>query len=545
MAMVMVIDRSGSMTGAVGQSGASNLDIAIKAATVAVDNLRDADYVGVITFDDGFDWQVGITEASDRKDIKDKIEDIEAGGGTTIKPALQEACKELLKSEASVKHVVLLTDGQGETTNYTDVIEEYTKAGITLSTVAVGDGADTELLERLANKCSGRYYYSDIASDIPKIFAQEVFLGGDSYIQTGEFGLAVQGGHEITGNLFAEGWPILYGYVAASPKTASQLLIASASEDDPILTTWQYGLGRTVAWNSDVTGEWTGAFSGKEDYVQLWKRVVDYSTGNADIGEDSVDIVTAGEVTEIVYQTKEYNSETEIVATIIDPEGEQQEIKLYATAPGKYETQLPTEQTGLYHMSIRRMEGEEIQSYMTTAAAVQFSDEYKFDVSPAKYLSFVEQYGRLITPEEEIWTKLQNGTREKKSLTNLLLGLAICLFLIDVAVRRFQYVPAWKGLGDLRKKKEEDSLVGSMMDAVAAGSTGETGTGDNGTGQASNGKEPGAVSGGKGAGAVSGDGKPADKKQKPVKEKPKKQKKPQEQTLDTSALLKKKDDRNQ
>ncbi len=545
MAMVMVIDRSGSMTGAVGHSGASNLDIAIKAATVAVDNLRDADYVGVITFDDGFDWQVEITEASNRKDIKDKIEDIEAGGGTTIKPALQEACKELLKSDVSVKHVVLLTDGMGETTNYTDVIEEYTKAGITLSTVAVGDGADTELLERLANKCSGRYYYSDIASDIPKIFAQEVFLGGDSYIQTGEFGLAVQGGHEITGNLFAEGWPILYGYVAASPKTASQLLIASASEDDPILTTWQYGLGRTVAWNSDVTGEWTGAFSGKEDYVQLWKRVVDYSTGNADIGEDSVDIVTAGEVTEIVYQTKEYNSETEIVATIIDPEGEQQEIKLYATAPGKYETQLPTEQTGLYHMSIRRMEGEEIQSYMTTAAAVQFSDEYKFDVSTAKYLSFVEQYGRLITPEEEIWTRLQNGTREKKSLTNLLLGLAICLFLIDVAVRRFQYVPAWKGLGDLRRKKEEDSLVGSTMDAVATGSTGEPGTGANGTGPAPNGKEPGPVSGGKGAGAVSGDGKPADKKQKPVKEKTKKQKKPQEQTLDTSALLKKKDDRNQ
>ncbi len=545
MAMVMVIDRSGSMTGAVGHSGASNLDIAIKAATVAVDNLRDTDYVGVITFDDGYDWQVGITEASDRRDIKEKIESIEAGGGTTIKPALQEACQELLKSEAAVKHVVLLTDGQGETTNYTDVIEEYTKAGITLSTVAVGDGADTELLERLANKCSGRYYYSDIASDIPKIFAQEVFLGGDSYIQTGEFGLAVQGGHEITGNLFAEGWPLLYGYVASSPKTASQLLIASAEEDDPILTTWQYGLGRTVAWNSDVTGEWSGAFSGKEDYVQLWKRVVDYSTGNADIGEDSVDIVTAGEVTEIVYQTKEYNSETEIVATIIGPGGEQEEVELYATAPGKYEIQLPTEQTGLYHMSIRRMEGEEIQSYMTTAAAVQFSDEYKFDVSPAKYLSFVEQYGRLITPQEEIWTKIQNGTREKKSLTNLLLGLAICLFLVDVAVRRFQYVPAWKGLGDLRRKKAAGDSEGGAYSEMQGAAEGGLRKSESGTmSEMATGSAVELAADGKESVAVSSDGIRADKKQKPVKEK-KKQKIQQEQTLDTSALLKKKDDRNQ
>ena len=250
-------------------------------------------------------------------------------------------------------------------------------------------------------------------------------------------------------------------------------------------------------------------------------------------------------MTEIVYQAKEYNGDTEIVATIIDPKGEQQEVKLYATAPGKYETQLPTEQTGLYHMNIRRMEGEEIQSYMTTAAAVQFSDEYKFDVSTTKYLNFVEQYGRLITPQEEIWTAIENGVREKKSLTNLLLGLSICLFLVDVAVRRFQYVPVWKGFGDLRRKKQEDSLVGGAMGVVAAGSALEQATGVNGTGQASNDKEPGQASGGKESGPVSSDGKPADKKQKPVKEKPKKQKKPQEQTLDTSALLKKKDDRNQ
>lgn len=564
MAMVMVIDRSGSMTGSVGNSGASNLDIAIKAATVAVDNLRDEDYVGVLTFDDGYEWQVELVKANDRKAIKEKIEDIAGGGGTTIKPAVQEAYKALLESDASVKHVVLLTDGMGETTNFNDVISDYTSAGITLSTVAVGDGSDTRLLEQLANRCSGRYYYSDISSDIPKIFAQEVFLGGDSYLQNGEFGLAVQGGHEIMSNLFADGWPILYGYVAATPKTASQLLIASAEENDPILTTWQYGLGRTVAWNSDVTGEWTGAFAGKEDYVQLWKRVVDYSTGNADIGEDSVDIVTSGEMTEIVYQTKEYTSDTEIVATVIDPEGEKQEVKLYATAPGKYETQLPTEQTGLYHMNIRRMEDEEIQSYMTTAAAVQFSDEYKFDVSTAKYLSFVEQYGRLITTEEEIWNTITNGTRDKRPLTNFLLGLAICLFLVDVAVRRFQYVPAWKGFGELRRKKADggaeegaysetqgDTAGGSQrnessaMSGVATGSAAEQAADSKAPGQVSGGKELGQVSGGKEAGAVSGGGKRADKKQKPAKEKTKKQKKPQEQTLDTSALLKKKDDRNQ
>ncbi|MDE7249188.1 MAG: VWA domain-containing protein, partial [Lachnospiraceae bacterium] len=290
MAMVMVIDHSGSMISeAADYTNVSDLDIAIRAAAVAVDNLRDSDYVGILTFDDQFDWQVELRVADDKETIKDELMQISEGGGTTIKPALMEACEVISESEASIKHVVLLTDGMGETDNFEDVISAYTADGITLSTVAVGSSSDTQLLEQLADGCGGRYYYSDISSDIPKIFAREVFLGSESYIQNGIFSLKVQKNHELTNNLFADGWPVLYGYIAATPKTASSPVIVSDDKENPILTVWQYGLGRTAAWNSDVTGEWSGAFAGKDDYVQMWKRIVDYSTGNADMGGDRVD----------------------------------------------------------------------------------------------------------------------------------------------------------------------------------------------------------------------------------------------------------------
>lgn len=498
MAMVMVIDRSGSMTGA-GNTGISNLDVAMRAAAVAVDNLRDSDYVGVLTFDDKYSWQVALTQADDKAAVKEQIKQISDGGGTTIKPALSEACKVLAESDVSVKHVVLLTDGMGETNNFNDVIEAYTDSGITLSTVAVGRDSDTKLLERLADNCGGRYYYSDIASDIPKIFAQEVFLGGDSYIQNGVFPLAVQSGHELTKGLFLNGWPVLYGYIAATPKTASNQVIVSGDKDNPILTVWQYGLGRTAAWNSDVSGEWSGAFTGQEDYVQLWKRIVDYTTGNADMGEDSVEVVTVGEQTEVTYQTQDYGTDTEVLVTVIDPEGTAIEEKLHATAPGKYTADLSTPQTGLYHFNIRRSEGGEIRNYMTTAAAVQYSDEYKFDVSTASYLKFVEQYGRVITEEEPVWTKISTGARERYPLANWLLFLAIIVFLADVAMRRFQYVPKWrmqkKAVKNIESKVQEENTD----------------------------KE-----------------KASRERQKP---KQAKQKKQAEQTLDTSQLLKKKDDR--
>lgn len=508
MAMVMVVDHSGSMTGEMTGQGGSNLDVAIKAVNVAVDNLRDKDQVGVLTFDDDYSWQVEITTADARQSIKESVKKIEAGGGTTIKPALFEAYDKIAKSNAAVKHVVLLTDGMGETTYYQDVINDFMNSGITLSTVAVGEGSDRQLLKNLAEECGGRYYYSDLASDIPKIFAREVFLGGDSFLKNGEFALSVRTGHELTKNVFSEGWPYVYGYVAATPKASSSSVIAVAGKDDPILTVWQYGLGRAVAWNSDVTGEWSAAFEGKEDYVQLWKRIIDYSAGNADMGEDRVNVVTADGITEIMYEAKDYGTETEIITTIIGPDKETSEVKLFATAPGKYKGQLPTEQSGMYHLNVRRQENGEISNYMVTAAAVQYSDEYKFDVDTKNYLAFITACGKVISEDEYLWNKITAGMKGTRSLTNFLIGLGLMLFLADVAMRRFQYVPKRKG----SKSEPKVPKLNSVQTAVS--------------------------------GEMTVVEEKQEKKTQKSKEKSNKTKKAVTQSLDTSALLKKKDDRN-
>ena len=174
------------------------------------------------------------------------------------------------------------------------------------------------------------------------------------------------------------------------------------------------------------------------------------------MGEDRVDVMTAGERTEITYQTDDYEGSTEILVTMIDPQGESTEEKLHATAPGKYTAQLATPQTGLYHFNIRRSEDGEMKSYLTTAAAVQFSDEYKFDVSTDSYLKFVEQYGRLITEQDNVFTRISTGARESYPLTNWLILLAICLFVADVAMRRFQFVPKIAQGGSHRGSREQE-----------------------------------------------------------------------------------------
>lgn len=532
-AMVMVVDHSGSML-----SGyPTNLDMAISAVVEAVRQLRTEDYVGVLSFDDYYTWEVPITLAEDKEEIIEQVESINEGGGTTIKPALQEAYYEIMNTDVSVRHVVLLTDGMGETSDFRDIVSAYQGSGITLSTVAVGYGSDTRLLQQLASNCGGRYYYTDDSTDLPRIFAQEVFLSGDTYLQNGQFLLQANASNEITVGLFEEGWPILQGYVAASPKYASNPLIVS-DKQDPILTVWQYGLGKTVAWNTDVTNEWTGGFAGEADYIQLWKRIVDYSSGSTSLNGDRMDVVTVGDQTTITYEAQDYTGQTEIIVVYQNPDGEQEELTLHAVAPGMYEAELDTLVTGVYQLNVRRLENEEIVNAVTTGTAVQFSDEYRFDVSNADVVSYLEKYGMLIDEDDEIWTKRTARTKESYDLTDWLLAILILWFLGDVAVRRFQYVPGVKRRGNVAKTelKTETGQPGELRAETAE--RGQT--------------EASAVNVAEHAGtaSISQPVMSAQTEERPAatggkKKKSKKQKAAvQKETLDTAQLLKKKDDRN-
>ncbi len=531
MAMIMVIDHSGSMGAATG-TGATSLDLAITAAETAVDQMRSADYVGVITFDDTFSWVVEPVQASDKENIKTQIETIAEGGGTTIKPALWAALNGVTECDVSIRHVILLTDGQGETTSFGDVIAGYDQAGVTLSTVAVGQGSDTRLLKQLADKCGGRYYYSDIAEEIPKIFAQEVFLSGDTYLQNGTFGLSVNSGNEITRGLFEEGWPLLYGYVSATPKGASNVLIAS-EKDDPVLTVMQYGLGHTVAWNTDVTNQWTAGYAGENDYVQLWKRIIDYSVGNAAIGEDAVDVVTAGGYTNVVYDALDFSEQTKVEAVYTDPQGNTQTAPLHATAPGSYEAKLDTDITGIYSLSVRRLDDGNITNAVTTAMAVQYSDEYKFDVGTGAFTDFVERYGKMLTPEEDFWQQRRGNSRERYELTKWLILLLILWFVMDIAFRRFHFLPQ-----DTKLYR----MAALRLRQRRQGSTG-TGTEHRATGGALETNFPAGKGASINTGGFTGTDASAETKNQKKKKKPEKKQEPQ--ALDTSALLKKKDQRNQ
>ena len=175
LAMMLVIDKSGSM-------GGQKIELAKDAARAAVELLGPRDSIGVIAFD-GASYTVSeIRAAADQGAIIDAISTIEASGGTNMYPAMVDAYDALQGATAKLKHVILMTDGVSSPGDFQGVASEMSGSRITLSTVALGQGASEDLLEELAQIGGGRYYFCDQPESVPQVFAKETVEASKSAI---------------------------------------------------------------------------------------------------------------------------------------------------------------------------------------------------------------------------------------------------------------------------------------------------------------------------------------------------------------------------
>ncbi len=479
LAMAMVIDHSGSMDSpSTERSSITCMDIAKQAAVNALDSLREIDEVGVLAFDDTYTWSVPLQTAADTDEIVSKISGIQANGGTSIYPALAEAVSALSKSDAALKHIILLTDGQDGYHQYDDLLLQMEDCGITLSTVAVGTGADSRTLSELAEEGGGRYYYSDAGTSLPRIFAQEVYLSSESYLINEEFVPVIVNSHEILQDIFEEGSPSLLGYIAATAKPTATVLLES-DRQDPILTVWQYGLGRSVAWNSDGTNEWTGNFAGWDNYAALWRNIIDWTISESDLGNDVMRVTQEAGSVIIDYETEEFTTDTDVEAVLTDEDGNRQEVKLRAVSPGKYRAQVDTDGTGVYSINVRKQDGEEIVKNVNTAAAMQYSREYRYAEISNNLDGFVAQVGgRYITEPSQVFDTDLEGAVSKTDITQALLIFAILLFVLDIVMRRLHLdwlavagnVAIWiraKALGAKKEGRQKKNTESGKMKKTA------------------------------------------------------------------------------
>ena len=470
MAMAMVIDHSGSMDASDGIE--TYLDLAKKSAAAAVDYLRPEDYVEVIAFDDAYSRVVPLQNVEKPEEIEQMIFSIPSGGGTSIYPALEAAVKDINGCDAMIKHIILLTDGQDYNSGYDGLIKIINNAGITLSCVAVGSGCNDQLLNDLATQGGGRIFYSDDTTDLPRIFAQEVFLASNTYLVNEVFTPEVTSNDKIIRDVVKDGMPQLYGYVATMKKERSIDLLESF-QHDPILSYWQYGLGKTVAWTSDVNGEWSAEYSSWDNTPLLWHNIIKLVSEDNGMEGTYANVEQNGNKATITYTTEEYSADTKVIAIVYDEEGNPKEVELDPKKPGVYEAQVDTKDTGIYTINVQQKDKGEIVSSINTAAIMQYSLEYRFYPENTLLDEFAASTGGIfIENPDEVFKYSPEFVKARFNLWIPLLIIAALLFLYDIAVRRFHlsfaFVDKFAANRAKNKLKKEEKKRKEAADVIKA-----------------------------------------------------------------------------
>jgi hypothetical protein len=254
------------------------------------------------------------------------------------------------------------------------------------------------------------------------------------------------------------GLPELLGYIGATPKSTSKVILSS-DEDDPILTVWQYGLGKTAAWNSDISGRWSANYVPWDKNIKLWQNMINWTIENYDDENASVEAAAEGGRGTITFTDKEGTEELETVATIISPDMTSREIKLFPVAPGKYSSEFDINETGAYMVNVNQTKNGEVARALSTGLPIQYSPEYKITTSSVNIDRLIQEAGgKYIKAAEEVFQGNIKDTTGRIDLTPHLLILSLLLFMMDIALRRLN-LPLQKveeGIESLRQKLRKE-----------------------------------------------------------------------------------------
>ena len=281
MALMIVLDRSGSMT-APTRGGRTKMDLANISSAGVLEMLTPEDYLGVLAVDTAPHEVFPLQKIAGSADyMRSKIMSIESmGGGIYVYDGISNAVDKLLKTDVKVRHIILFADANDaeKPGEYWELLDHATKAGLTLSVIGLGTetDSDAEILRKVANAGKGRIFFTREPEELPRLFLQDTFVAAKSTYIEEPTELKLFGTYKELlpyKNNLSENIGLIGAYNLCYEKPASTVVLKTADENkSPILSYWQYGLGKTACLATPLEGDGAMTSSGvltKQEMLEM------------------------------------------------------------------------------------------------------------------------------------------------------------------------------------------------------------------------------------------------------------------------------------
>ncbi len=437
IALVLVIDKSGSMQGA-------RIEAAKESARVTAEVLSPNDLLSVVAFDSEATVYVRPQRASNRMRISSDISRLQPGGGTNIYPGLREAFEILQGLNAKVKHVIVLSDGEAPYEGISDLVSDMRSSRITVSCVGV-TGADRNLLSMIAETGEGRLYMTDDLGALPRIFMKETTEAQKSQLIEDLVKVRVAKRVEMIEGTGVENAPALHGYVTTKPKPTSEVVLIS-DLGEPILARWRHGTGTSVAWTSDVKNRWSVDWIRWGGYPKFWAQLVRTSMRRKVY--DSYDLTTSVDngraqvVVDAIDPNDRFVNELDTELQVIDPRDNavKQTVPMDQRAAGRYVAEFRIERYGSFLLkAVHKRDGKTVAESVGSVSLPYPLEYLKTTPDTTAMAHAATVTGGAADPAPKaVWDPDKQSVSYVEDLWPWVLLAVIALLLLDIYFKRLR-----------------------------------------------------------------------------------------------------------
>ena len=508
----IVVDVSGSMVDT-SLDGHSRLYWAIQGAKACLKALEERDQIGILTLESNYSDILPLTPSTDQNTIEEAIEKLNdvPNGGTQFYPSLKFAVEQLRAANMEKNHIIFISDGE---VNDDDMLRcrdlaaqsyEDEKLNLTISMVCIG-GVARESTKSLviatrpegweakieAGERGCGYYVLDTGNadsvstkmlqDLKSDTITEINYKTFKPIVYSSQSQVVQGVERDGNRINAE----LNGYYGVKKKNLEGVeLVLTGSYQVPIYVRWKYGNGSVGSFMCDLKGgDWSGDFMTNNVGKQLIYNIIDDLMPLSDISPK-----------EINYNLSSKNYGNHLTCPSALQEGQWIRGKIETpwgatvslneaggaggcivsrplSAANKYSVcEFKIKQGGIYKIELEKVDANDtVLAKITLYKEFSYSKEYdveyeKSEVEVKEMLETIARKGGGVTLDETS----DVGIIFKDYITTLskifdprwlFLIIALIIFLLDIAVRKFKFKWIHEMVRERKEKNQKAHTAG-------------------------------------------------------------------------------------
>lgn len=416
----------------------------------AIKVLSPQDEVGVLDYEQNVQWVFEITPVKNYEELATKINAASPGDMPNFADTMRRGLDGLKKNDAATKHMIIISDGDPVPPT-PELIQDFVDNQVSCSMVAIAPhgGQEISKMRSIANVTNGRYYFPSDPEELPSIFIKEAKTLRRNMLQEKTFVPEVQFVSSILKGIDA--FPPLHGYVLTSAKKTAQLILrappdepeSSASDVDPILAVWRYGLGATAAFTSDFSPIWGADWLEWQQFQPFLRQMLTEIARVRKDGHLRMSTYTAG--SEGVVVVEDFHPEEsflEVQARVSGPHGKAETVTLKQVSPRRYQATVPLWGAGRYHVSAVGV-GNGRKENTFGRIIISYSPEYlRFRSNPQAIEEITKRTGgQVLTKDstaDEIFLTRRQPQRSSQQIIDTWLILLAVLIPLDVALRRVQ-----------------------------------------------------------------------------------------------------------